>query len=114
MCLLLNVFYLVLSGLGATMAQGMAFGAGSSIARHAVGGVMGMFGGGSDNGAEAQPQSSAPSSDQMQQQPGTQTSFAPKCDFDQKEFMACLQRSNNATDCDHYYKALQMCQANSV
>jgi len=42
----------MMSGLGGVMAQGMAFGVGSSIAHHAVGSMMG--GGGSQ--AEAPPQ----------------------------------------------------------
>lgn len=95
----------MLSGLGATMAQGFAFGTGSAIAREAVGSVMGAFSG---DKKEAAPQQQAPPADQMQSQ-----SFAPPaCQFDQNEFMQCLQRNNgNAADCDHYYKALQACQS---
>ena len=40
----------MMSGLGGMVAQGMAFGAGSSIAHHAVGSMFGGSGSGSDSG----------------------------------------------------------------
>ena len=43
----------MMSGLGGVVAQGMAFGVGSSIAHHAVGSIMGGMGGGSDSGGSS-------------------------------------------------------------
>ncbi len=72
---------------------------------------MGSFGGGKETKQEAKPvASAAPAADAVQSYGGNSTM---KCDYDHKEFMACLSRSSNANDCDHYYKALQMCQSNN-
>lgn len=43
----------MLSGLGGVMAQGMAFGVGSSIAHHAVGAIANSFGGSDDGGDDS-------------------------------------------------------------
>ncbi|CAM9637512.1 unnamed protein product [Chrysoparadoxa australica] len=94
----------MLSGIGSTIAQGMAFGTGSAIAHRAVGAVAGsMSGGGS---SEAAP---APEHGAYEQQ------AAPinPCDQDQNQFYACLQQNNNdVTACQFTFEALQNCQLN--
>jgi len=87
-----------------TMIQGFAFGTGSSIAREAVGSVMG-----SGRGEEAP----AP---EMQQQPATQyQQQMPRgaCAIDNDALMDCLKQNNsNAGACQFYFDALQQCQVN--
>lgn len=92
----------MLAGLGATMAQGFAFGTGSAIAREAVGSFMGS---GKDK-AEAAPAAPVAAPVQQYSAPGA-------CAIDQKAFMECLNRSSNASDCDFYYNALKACQDRS-
>jgi hypothetical protein len=88
------------------VAQGFAFGTGSSIARHAVDSVMG---GGSTRHVEQPqvPQASIPQ----------QSSFSTStdvCEFDRNAFMSCLKENpSNANACDFYYNALQQCQSSN-
>eukprot|EP00401_Gymnodinium_catenatum_P082513 CAMPEP_0117515222 /NCGR_PEP_ID=MMETSP0784-20121206/30469_1 /TAXON_ID=39447 /ORGANISM="" /LENGTH=138 /DNA_ID=CAMNT_0005311033 /DNA_START=41 /DNA_END=457 /DNA_ORIENTATION=+ len=90
----------MLSGLGATMAQGFAFGTGSAVARQAVGAIMG--GGGSSEAPAAQAPPAAP----------TPSYGASACEFDSQNFARCLQENpSNAGNCDHLYNALQACQS---
>jgi hypothetical protein len=91
----------MMSGLMGTMAQGMAFGAGSSMARQAVGS---LFGGGSEEHA-AQPaaQTAAPASN-----------VADACAVDKRAFYQCLETSNgDAGKCDEMFRALSSCQENA-
>mmetsp|Transcript_24487 Transcript_24487/g.23515 ORF Transcript_24487/g.23515 Transcript_24487/m.23515 type:complete len:154 (+) Transcript_24487:118-579(+) len=97
----------MMSGLGATMAQGMAFGTGSAIARQAVGGVMGMFGGGGST--EQAPQQAAPVAPPMQS-----SEAQGACKMDHQQLMECLNSGSNANNCDFYFTALQQCQANGT
>ena len=94
----------MLAGLGATMAQGFAFGTGSALAREAVSGVMGAFGGSGDKSSPA-----------PQQPPTSQSNQASgPCAVDQSAFMQCLQQNpGNSSACDMYYNALQACQNNN-
>jgi len=86
------------------MAQGFAFGTGSALAREAVGSVFG----GSGSAAPAAP---APQQEQPMQQP-MQSAMPQACEFDQKQFVQCLQQNaGNVSACDQYYSALQMCQS---
>eukprot|EP01038_Epipyxis_sp_PR26KG_P008459 gene8459-11439_t len=95
----------MLSGLGATMAQGFAFGTGSAIAREAVGAVMGSFSGGKQEAPVAQ----APPT---QSQYNTAPPATAVCGDDHKAFMQCLtQNPGNASNCDQYFNALQACQS---
>jgi hypothetical protein len=95
----------MLAGLGATMAQGFAFGTGSAIAREAVGAAMGAFSGG-----EKTPAPQAPVQQPMQQQQSYK-SDGP-CALDQNSFTQCLQQNaGNSGACDFYYSALQSCQS---
>lgn len=85
------------------MVQGFAFGTGSSIAREAVGSVMG----GRGEQAPAPEQQPAP----QQQQFGASQS-AGVCAIDNEQLMSCLRaNSSNAGACDFYFTALQQCQA---
>lgn len=97
----------MMTGIGSTIAQGMAFGTGSAIAHRAVGAVAGSFG-----GSEEAPQDSvagaAPAYDQqqqpMQQMPGP-------CDQDKQMFFECLQMNKGDQEsCRFLYETLQTCQ----
>merc|ERR1712232_617924 len=72
----------MLSGIGSTIAQGMAFGTGSAIAHRAVGAVAGSFGGGDSNAAE--PTTGAPVEQVQQQQ------MDNACIDEKKMFYDCL------------------------
>lgn len=96
----------MLSGLGSTIMQGMAFGTGSAIAHRAVGAVAGaMTGGGSDQPQQQQaPAVAAPATNYDNS----------ACQVDLTAFNRCMKESgNNVTDCDFYYQALQQCQSNN-
>merc|ERR1712087_303886 len=69
----------MLSGIGSTIAQGMAFGTGSAIAHRAVGAVAGGLS--SD---------SAPVEQEQYQQPATYQQ-SPMCSSDKQMFYECLQ-----------------------
>mmetsp|Transcript_10483 Transcript_10483/g.7822 ORF Transcript_10483/g.7822 Transcript_10483/m.7822 type:complete len:158 (-) Transcript_10483:138-611(-) len=99
----------LLGGLGRTVAEGFAFGAGSAVARNVVNSVMGG-GSSAPAPAAAAPAPAAPAPPVQQQQ------FAgPKgCETDHAEFMRCLQENpTNSGNCDFYFNALQQCQARS-
>ena len=86
------------------MIQGFAFGTGSSIAREAVGSVMG-----GGRGEEAPPapemQQPAPHAQYQQQMP------QGACAIDNEALMDCLKQNNsNAGACQFYFNALQQCQ----
>merc|ERR1712091_468647 len=86
----------MLSGLMGTMAQGFAFGTGSSIARGAVGAAGdALFGGSSQQAAAA---------------PATQD----VCAVDKRAFYQCLETSNgDASRCQELFNQLSMCQENA-
>ncbi len=92
----------MLSGIGSTIAQGMAFGTGSAIAHRAVGAVAGSFGGGSNEVAAAVEQP-------MQQQQGG------VCAMDKQMFFDCLQQNKGDQEsCRFLYDQLQQCQQNQT
>jgi hypothetical protein len=101
----------MLSGLGATMAQGFAFGTGSAIARQAVGSVMDSFSGDKKESAPAPsvPAASAPLHAAPQPMiPNT------ACSADQLALQNCLKENpNNAASCEFYFNALSSCQASN-
>ena len=88
----------MLSGLGSVMAQGFAFGTGSSIARNVVDNMMG---GGSSHQAPAQPPV------QQNQAPAQHV-----CEFDRNALLKCMNET--PSNCDFYYQALQACQQNNM
>lgn len=94
----------MLSGLGATMAQGLAWGTGTAVARHAVDAVFDSFSG-NKNEAPRQ-QQAAPAA------PAAPQVAAGPCDVDRSAFVKCLQENpTNAANCDFYFNALQACQS---
>jgi hypothetical protein len=98
----------MLSGIGSTIAQGMAFGTGSAIAHRAVGAVAGSFGGSSGpTSVEQQPVGSDPLMQQQQQQ------FAGACASDKQMFYECLQMNRGDQQaCQFLYEQLKQCQMN--
>ena len=94
----------MLSGLMGTMAQGFAFGTGSSIARGAVGAAGdALFGGSSE-------QASQPAAQQAAAAPAA----AEACAVDKRAFYQCLETSNgDASRCQELFNQLSMCQENA-
>jgi hypothetical protein len=96
----------MLSGIGSTIAQGMAFGTGSAIAHRAVGAVAGSFGGG---GSEA-PAQAAPEYAQGAMQSSDMPGGA--CASDKTMFYECLQQNKGDQQaCAFLYDQLKQCQA---
>lgn len=103
----------MLSGIGSTIAQGMAFGTGSAIAHRAVGAVAGSMSGG--GGGEAAPVE-AGGYDQQQQQK-MQSSQQPQgaCSNDKQMFYECLQVNRGDQEaCKFLYQQLQECQQSAT
>lgn len=101
---LLFRFTFLHTGIGSTIVQGMAFGTGSAIARHAVGAVVDSF---SDKGSSA-PAAPAPAAATN----AAARAPAGPCQIDQTAFLQCMQQnSSNISACDFYYNALQQCQS---
>uniref|UniRef100_A0A7S3IAK6 CHCH domain-containing protein n=1 Tax=Fabrea salina TaxID=342563 RepID=A0A7S3IAK6_9CILI len=87
----------MMSGLGSTIMQGMAFGAGSEVAHQAVRGVMG-------GGGHAQPAQEASYQAQPQQQ-------ADPCESYNTDFMNCLQyNQNDIGACQSYLDLFKQCK----
>jgi len=98
----------IMSGIGSTIAQGMAFGTGSAIAHRAVGAVAGSMSGGDDS--EVIPEESG-SVDQFQsmQMPNQ------ICATDKQMFFECLQTNKGDQEaCRFLYDMLKDCQRNSA
>jgi hypothetical protein len=93
----------MLSGLGATMAQGFAFGTGSSIARNAIDSMMG-------SGSSQQAPQQAPQQAQVQQYKAPQQNNV--CEYDRNALLKCI-KEDSPNNCDTYYQALQACQQNN-
>ena len=86
-----------------TMAQGFAFGTGSSIARGAVGAAGdALFGGSSEQAAQpaAQQAAAAPAAQDV-------------CAVDKRAFYQCMQTNGSAEKCEELFRALSMCQENA-
>lgn len=94
----------MLSGIGSTIAQGMAFGTGSAIAHRAVGAVAGAMSGDGGGGDATQPVMYEP-----QQQ--AQTNLAGSCAQGKQMFYECLQvNKGDQQACSFLYENLQNCQ----
>ena len=95
----------MLSGIGSTIAQGMAFGTGSAIAHRAVGAAAGALsggGGGASHTAEA-PEYAA--------QGSMMSSSNNVCSQDKEMFYECLQHNKGDQDaCKFLYEQLKQCQ----
>jgi len=102
------------SGIGSTIAQGMAFGTGSAVAHQAVGAAVGAFSGGSGSSSDQQ-QAAAP---EASQQPMTAASAVDNngvCANDKQLFFDCLKtNSGDAQSCNFLYEQLQQCQNSST
>lgn len=98
----------MLSGIGSTIAQGMAFGTGSAIAHRAVGAVAESFGGGGDSEGAPADQQQAPQEAQMQNQ-----QLQGACGNDKVMFFDCLKvNQGDQQSCSFLYEQLQSCQRN--
>lgn len=96
----------MMGGLLGTVAEGMAFGTGSAIARHAVNSVVDSFG----SSDKDQPQQTAHAA-----APAPIASAAPICVNDQKAFMECLNtKMNDISACQFYLDALNQCKQQSA
>jgi hypothetical protein len=107
----------MLSGLGATIAQGMAFGTGSAIAHRAVGAVAGSFGGGGSGDSAPVETGAQPVADYSQQPP--QQAMAAggggACADDKQMFYECLQMNKGDQQaCAFLYDQLKQCQTQST
>lgn len=105
----------MLSGIGSTIAQGMAFGTGSAIAHRAVGAAANAMSGG--GGEEA-----APADQQYEQQMGAPAAAAQQqsglqgpCAYDKEMFFDCLKVNRGDQEaCSFLYQQLQSCQRNET
>jgi hypothetical protein len=96
----------MLSGIGSTIASGMAFGTGSAIAHQAVGAVAGSFSGGGEAAPAAQ--AGAPAMENQQQQ------LQGACSDDKTMFFECLQvNKGDQQACSFLFDNLQQCQRQS-
>lgn len=98
----------MLSGIGSTIAQGMAFGTGSAIAHRAVGAVAGSFGGGGGSSEAVQApeyaQGAMPQQDAFASNGGA-------CGQDKQMFYECLQvNKGDQQACQFLYEQLKQCQ----
>lgn len=100
----------MLSGIGSTIAQGMAFGTGSAIAHRAVGAVAGAMSGGGDTNAAVGGGDPVYADPQVMQQ---QQSLQGACAQDKQMFYECLQvNKGDQQACAFLYEQLQQCQRN--
>lgn len=109
----------MLSGIGSTIAQGMAFGTGSAMAHQAVGAVAGSFGGGSKEAPAEQSGDSMGGGmvGQGQQAYGQDqqgAGAASACSNDKTMFYDCLNHNKGDQQaCRFLYEQLQQCQQSS-
>jgi hypothetical protein len=93
----------MLSGIGSTIAQGMAFGTGSAIAHRAVGAVANSFGGSEEPAAQQQ--------QQFEAAPAQQDGLTGPCAQDKQMFFDCLKvNRGDQQACSFLYDQLQSCQ----
>eukprot|EP00563_Minutocellus_polymorphus_P000493 CAMPEP_0181036372 /NCGR_PEP_ID=MMETSP1070-20121207/8819_1 /TAXON_ID=265543 /ORGANISM="Minutocellus polymorphus, Strain NH13" /LENGTH=148 /DNA_ID=CAMNT_0023113989 /DNA_START=427 /DNA_END=873 /DNA_ORIENTATION=+ len=96
----------MLSGIGSTIAQGMAFGTGSAIAHRAVGAAAGALSGGDDE-AGAPVEYAAPADHVAAPAPAT---LEGPCAQDKQMFYECLQVNRGDQEaCRFLYDTLQTC-----
>lgn len=98
----------MLSGIGSTIAQGMAFGTGSAIAHRAVGAVANSVGG-SDEAAPVEQEQLQPVQQMGQQQ------LTGACAMDKEMFFDCLKvNRGDQQACSFLYDQLKSCQQNET
>ncbi len=89
----------MLSGIGSTIVQGMAFGAGSEVAHQAVRSLMG-------GSSHSQQQV-----DQQHQQAPQQ--YSNPCQMEITNFSSCLQTNDDVSYCQNYSDMLKQCKKNN-
>lgn len=89
----------MLSGIGSTIVQGMAFGAGSEVAHQAVRSLMG-------GSSHSQPQQQAPQQQAPQQQQNP-------CQTEMYNFSNCLSNNDNLQYCQNFSDMLKTCKQNN-
>jgi hypothetical protein len=99
----------MLSGIGSTIAQGMAFGTGSAIAHRAVGAVADSFSGGGGSTQQQQVEAAQPAAYAAQGQ------VQGACSNDKQMFYECLQvNKGDQQACSFLYEQLKQCQSSST
>ncbi len=89
----------MLSGIGSTIMQGMAFGAGSEVAHQAVRSLMG---------------GSSHSQQQVAQQPQqAPQQYTNPCQMEITNFSSCLQANDDVSYCQSYSDMLKQCKKNN-
>lgn len=97
----------MLSGIGSTIAQGMAFGTGSAVAHRAVGAAAGAMSGGDGQQGDYQ----MDSLDQQQLAEPAQQVVQGACANDKQMFYECLQVNKGDQEaCAFLYEQLKQCQ----
>mmetsp|Transcript_13849 Transcript_13849/g.18078 ORF Transcript_13849/g.18078 Transcript_13849/m.18078 type:complete len:157 (-) Transcript_13849:143-613(-) len=101
----------MLSGLGSTIAQGMAFGTGSAIAHQAVGAITGSMSGGGE--AAPAPATNEYASGAMEQNNNSQSGAA--CATDKQIYYDCLKDNrDDGVMCNFLLEQLKACQQNQM
>merc|ERR1712048_591223 len=96
----------ILSGIGGTIAQGMAFGTGSAIAHRAVGAVANSFSGSTEQPVNVQ--------DMKPLEQNTAT-IPDVCSQDKQMYFDCLkQNSGDQNSCSFLYDMLKSCQSGTA
>merc|ERR1711982_129537 len=102
----------MLSGIGSTIAQGMAFGTGSAIAHRAVGAVANSFGGGGGDANAAEPITGEPLA---QEQFDTMQQSSNVCVDEKKMFYDCLNVNKGDQEaCTFLMDMIKDCQRNQA
>lgn len=94
----------MLGGIGSTIMQGMAFGAGSEVAHQAVRSLMG----GSSSHGQQQQQEVA-----QQPQQYSQQQYQNPCQMEITSFSSCLQSNDDVSYCQSYSDMLKQCKKNN-
>jgi coiled-coil-helix-coiled-coil-helix domain-containing protein 10 len=106
----------MLSGIGSTIVQGMAFGTGSAIAHRAVGAVADSFSG--SGSSDAAPVAAAPEQAAPAYAAGAMpasSSSSNACDMDKNMYYDCLKQNNGDNQACHFlYEQLKDCQQNRM
>ena len=101
----------MMSGIGGTIVQGMAFGGGSEIGHQAV---RAMMGGGSHGAPQQSPQNVEQNPQQQQQQQNTQQKNNPCSEYNFK-FVDCLKiNDNNISSCQSLFDDLKSCERSLI
>ncbi len=99
----------MLSGIGSTIAQGMAFGTGSAIAHRAVGAAANSLTGGGSSEAPVMQQQDP----MMMNNPNNNQQLVGACAQDKQMFFECLKvNQGDQNSCSFLYETLQACQRN--